>query len=53
MDLQELLTNMNHEKNIERVKELYEKLSGYYLDSKDPLHIVLQEVKEYIDHAKS
>ena len=52
-DMQELLTNMSQSKNYERVKELYMKLSRYYLSDEDPLHLVLNEVKEYIDNAES
>ena len=51
-DLQELLTNMSKGENYGRVKELYIKLSRYYLSEKDPLHLILSEVKEYLENAK-
>ena len=51
-DLQELLTNMRMDENISRVIELYNKLSRYYLSDEDPLHLILDEAKEYIKNAK-
>ena len=52
-DLQELLTLINQKEKLNRVKELYTKLSGYYFNEEDPLHLILNNVKEYIDNAES
>ena len=52
-DLQELLTLINQKEKLNRVKELYTKLSGYYFNEEAPLHLILNNVKEYIDNAES
>lgn len=57
MDLRELLhsTDQNNtDKNqFLRAKELYQKLSGYIFDTHDPLRLILDEVKGYIDNVES
>lgn len=57
MDLRELLhkTDCNNRDNVQflRVKQLYEKLSSYVFDEHDPLRLILNEVKGYIDNVES
>lgn len=55
IELRELLhcTSRKHADDLQKIKQLYTKLSGYVFDSKDPLNLILDEVKEYIDNAES
>lgn len=55
MDVRELLylisNNMSEE--IARIRQLYDKLSDYILDEKDPLNRIINEAREYIRDAES
>ncbi len=55
IELRELLhyTSHNFVERLPRIKELYSKLSTYVYDPKDPLTLILDEVKEYIANAES
>lgn len=55
IELRELLrcTGHSHAEDLPKIKQLYNKLSGYVFDSKDPLNLILDEVKEYIENAES
>ena len=55
MDVRELLyTISNNEKEkLDRIRFLYDKLSKYILDEKDPLNQIIDEAKEYIRNAES
>lgn len=55
IELRELLncTGRNQTEDLPRIKHLYNKLSGYVFDAKDPLNLILREVKEYIENAES
>ena len=54
-ELRELLhyTSRNCIEELPQIKKLYSKLSGYVFDSKDPLNLILDEIKEYIENAES
>lgn len=55
MELRELLSKTagGNNKNLSRVKELFQKLSNYVFDDSDPLKRILKEVEEYIENAES
>lgn len=55
MELRELLSKTagGNNKNLSRVKELFQKLSSYVFDDSDPLKKILKEVEEYIENAES
>ena len=55
IELRELLhyTSRNCIEELPQIKRLYSKLSGYVFDSKDPLNLILNEIKEYIENAES
>ena len=55
IELRELLrcTGRSHVEDLPKIKQLYNKLSGYVFDPKDPLNLILDEVKEYIENAES
>ena len=55
MDLRELirLIGDNKDKDITRIKELYDKLSRYVFDQKDPLRLILKQVEEQFIYAES
>lgn len=55
IELRELLyyTKGNRIEKLPEIKMLYSKLSRYVFDSKDPLNLILAEVKEYIENAES
>lgn len=55
IELRELLQFISnkHAEDLPKIKQLYNKLSGYAFDSKDPLNLILDEVKEYIKNAES
>ena len=55
IELRELLYYISHRnrEQLPRIKSLYYKLSGYVFDSKDPLNLILDEVKEYIENVES
>lgn len=55
LELRELLhyTRHAHPEDLAKVKRLYNKLSGYVFNPNDPLNLILDEVKEYIENAES
>lgn len=55
IELRELLqcTGRSQAEDLPKIKHLYNKLSGYVFDPKDPLNLILGEVKEYIENAES
>ena len=55
IELRELLhyTRSNCTEKLPDIKSLYSKLSKYVFDPKDPLNLILAEVKEYIENAES
>ena len=54
MDLRELIQLIGEgNKNLDRVSELYVKLSSYVFDEKDPLKLILQQAKEYLRDAEA
>ncbi len=55
IDLRELLQYASGavSPDLPKMKALYAKLSSYVFDDKDPLNLILQEVKEYIENVES
>ena len=54
MDVRALLdaVSNNKEEDRKRIRYLYDKLSKYILDEKDPLNRILDEAKEYINNVE-
>lgn len=54
MDVRALLdaVSNNKEEDRKRIRSLYDKLSKYILDEKDPLNRILDEAKEYINNVE-
>lgn len=54
IELRELLsyTSGINPPDLQRTRELYNKLSSYVFDSKDPLNLILGEVKEHIENVE-
>ena len=55
MDVRELLyaISNNKKEELDRIRDLYDKLSKYILDNTDPLNKVIDEAKEYIRNVES
>ena len=54
MDLRELIQLIGGEnKNLEKVRALYIKLSSYVFDDNDPLKLILQQAEEYLRDAEA
>ena len=55
LDVRELLHAISHNKRDEmkRIRYLYDKLSKYVLDDKDPLNQIIIEAEEYIKNVES
>ena len=55
MDVRELLyaISNNEKEKLDRIRFLYDKLSKYILDDKDPLNQIIEEAREYIRNAES
>lgn len=47
------MVSNNEKEKLDRIRFLYDKLSKYILDEKDPLNQIIDEAKEYIRNAES